>query len=138
MPAAPTVDCHIRVRYAEADQMGVAYYAHYLAWFEMGRSEFCRAVGYPYSRIEEEGFLLVVAKATVRYKQPARYDDPLIIRSVMTEMRRRICRFGYSVIHAETGELIAEGTTTHLVVDRESGRPTSLPERIVEHFQGKE
>ena len=137
MPPAPTVDCRLRVRYAETDQMGVAHNSNYLVWFEVGRSEFCRAVGYPYSRIEEEGFVLVVAEATVRYKRPARYDDPLIVRSAVTKIGRRVCRFGYSILHAETGELIAVGATTHVVVDRESGRPTSLPEQVVEHFRDR-
>jgi acyl-CoA thioester hydrolase len=129
------VDLPFRVRYAETDQMGVAYYANYLVWFEMGRSEYCRAIGYPYTRIEEEGFVMVVAEATVRYRSPARYDDELIVRTTMTEVRSRVCSFGYQVIRKESGELLAEGETTHVVVDAESGKPTRMPPHYIEVFE---
>lgn len=134
MTGLRAVDLPFRVRYAESDQMGVAYYANYLVWFEMGRSEYCRAIGYPYTRIEEEGFVMVVAEATVRYRSPAHYDDELIVRSTMPEVRSRVCRFGYEIIRKESGEVLAEGETTHVIVDRETGRSTRMPESYIKIF----
>lgn len=129
------VDLHFRVRYAESDQGGFAYHANYLIWFEMGRSELCRTRGYPYSKIEENGLLLVVAEANCRYKRPARYDDPLIVRTSLTHSTRKVFKFSYQIIHAETGELKAEGETTHVVVSSDTGRPTSLPDHVLKALQ---
>ena len=134
MPEPLVADLPFRVRYAETDKMGVAYYANYLIWFEMGRSEYCRLAGYPYTRIEDEGFIMVVAEATVRYKRSAHYDDNLVVRTRMTEVKSRVCRFGYSITREDDGELIAEGETVHVVVDAEHGRPTRMPERYIEVF----
>jgi acyl-CoA thioester hydrolase len=134
MPEPRAVELRLRVRYAETDQGGVAYYANYFVWFEMGRSEYCRAVGYPYTKIEEQGYLMVVAEATARYKRSVRYDDPLIVRTTMPEIRRRVCRFGYQIINEDSGEPVAEGETTHVVVDMKSGRPTALPDNVVNYF----
>jgi acyl-CoA thioester hydrolase len=128
------VEVPVRVRYAETDQMGVAYYANYLVWFEMGRSEYCRAAGYPYSRIEEDGFVMVVAEASIRYKKPACYDDELVVRTRMTEVRPRVCRFAYEVVKRGGGDVLAEGETVHVVVDRESGRPTRMPQSYIDIF----
>lgn len=128
------VDLPFRVRYAETDQAGVAYYANYLVWFEMGRSEYCRAVGYPYARIEEGGMIMVVAEAGIRYKRAARYDDPLIVRTRMTEARRRTCRFEYEIVRQDSGGGLAEGFTVHVVVDRDNGRPIAMPADLLELF----
>ena len=118
----------IRVRYAETDRMGVVYHANYLVWFEIGRTEFCRARGFAYKDMEEnERAFLVVAESYCRYKAPANYDDELIIRTHVTELRRRSVRFGYEVIRAEDGVVIAEGETGHVVTDN-AGHVISMPE----------
>lgn len=118
----------IRVRYAETDQMGVVYHANYLVWFEIGRTEFCRARGFAYKDMEEnDGAFLVVAESYCRYKAPARYDDGLIVRTHITELRRRSLRFGYEIINATDGRIIAEGETGHVVTDANS-RVITLPE----------
>src|SRR5437762_1907761 len=94
----------IRVRYAETDRMGVVYHANYLVWFEIGRTEFCRARGFAYKDMEEnDQAFLVVAESDCRYKAPANYDDLLIIRTHVTERRRRSVRFGYEIIRADDG-----------------------------------
>ena len=119
----------VRVRYAETDRMGVVYHANYLVWFEIGRTEFCRARGFAYREMEEdEASFLVVAEAYCRFKAPAFYDDDLIVRTHITEMRRRSVRFGYEIVRAETGQVIAEGETGHVVTDAQ-GRVRSMPER---------
>jgi acyl-CoA thioester hydrolase len=118
----------IRVRYAETDRMGVVYHANYLVWFEIGRTEFCRARGFAYKEMEEnEHAFLVVAESYCRYKAPAQYDDELIVRTHITELRRRSVRFGYEIIRATDGLIIAEGETGHVVTDP-TGRVISMPE----------
>ncbi len=119
----------VRVRYAETDRMGVVYHANYLIWFEIGRTEFCRARGFAYRDMEEnEDAFLVVAESYCRYKAPAMYDDELIVRTHITELRRRSVRFGYEVLRATDGQIIAEGETGHVVTDG-NGRVRTMPER---------
>ena len=86
------VDFEIRVRYAETDRMGVVYYANYLIWFEMGRSEYCRQQGFNYLDLEDLGYRLVVTEASCRYRNPARYDELIMVRTALHALRRRsIC-----------------------------------------------
>ena len=118
----------IRVRYAETDRMGVVYHANYLVWFEIGRTEFCRARGFAYRDMEENSdAFLVVAESYCRYKAPAFYDDELIVRTHITELRRRSVRFGYEIVRLSDGQVIAEGETGHVVTDP-NGRVISMPE----------
>ena len=118
----------VRVRYAETDRMGVVYHANYLVWFEIGRTEFCRARGFSYREMEENGrAFLVVAESYCRYKAPAYYDDELIIRTHITEIRRRSVRFGYEITRLSDDVVIAEGETGHVVTDP-AGRVISMPE----------
>jgi len=118
----------LRVRYSETDKMGVVYHANYLIWFEIGRTEFCRARGFSYRDMEEDdNAFLVVAESYCRYKAPAYYDDELLIRTHITELRKRSLRFGYEVIRASDGTVIAEGETGHVVTDA-NGRVRSFPE----------
>lgn len=118
----------VRVRYAETDKMGFVYHANYLVWFEIGRTEFCRARGFAYRDMEESGdAFLVVAESYCRYKAPAYYDDELIVRTHITEIRRRSLRFGYEIVRLSDDQIIAEGETGHVVTDR-AGRVRSLPD----------
>jgi acyl-CoA thioester hydrolase len=109
----------LRVRYAETDKMGIVYYANYLVWFEIGRTDYCRARGFSYRDMEEsEDAFLVVAEAYCRYKAAAYYDDELIVRTHITELRKRSLRFGYEIVRAANG---------HVVTDS-NGRVRSFPE----------
>ena len=118
----------LRVRYSETDKMGIVYYANYLIWFEIGRTEFCRARGFSYRDMEEnEDAFLVVAETYCRYKAPAYYDDELLIRTHITELRRRSLRFGYEIARVSNGQIISEGETGHVVTDS-TGRVRSFPE----------
>lgn len=122
----------LRVRYAETDKMGVVYHANYLIWFEIGRTEYCRARGFSYRDMEEsENAFLVVAESYCRYKAPAYYDDVLIVRTHITELRRRSLRFGYEIIRDSDGVVIAEGETGHVVTDA-GGRVKSMPAGFAE------
>jgi len=122
----------LRVRYAETDKMGMVYHANHLVWFEIGRTEFCRARGFSYRDMEEnENAFLVVAESYCRYKAPAYYDDVLIVRTHVTELRRRSLRFGYEVVRETDEVVIAEGETCHVVTDSE-GHVRSLPPAFAE------
>jgi acyl-CoA thioester hydrolase len=117
----------LRVRYSETDKMGIVHHANYLIWFEIGRTEFCRARGFSYREMEEtDNAYLVVAESYCRYKAPARYDDQLLVRTHITELRRRSLRFGYEIVRVADGQIIAEGETGHVVTDA-NGRVRSFP-----------
>jgi len=123
-----------RVRYAETDQMGVVHHGNYFTWFEIGRVELCREVGFEYKQMEtEDDSFIVVAEAHCRYKRPARFDDVLEIRTRVTQSQRRTLRFGYEIFNQATGELIATGETLHVICDS-LGRPKSLPEKYRQFF----
>jgi acyl-CoA thioester hydrolase len=120
----------VRVRYPEVDGMGVAYHAHYLTWFELGRTELMRRAGWPYARLEQnDGLYFPVIEAQARYHAPARYDDELSVRTRVGRVGGARVRFDYRITHASTERLLASGFTVHAVVTR-SGRPGRLPVRI--------
>jgi acyl-CoA thioester hydrolase len=120
-------ETEIRVRYAETDQMGIVHNANYLVWFEVGRSDYCRARGFSYKEMEEESALMVVAESYCRYKSPAYYEDVLIVRTKVEEIRSRSLRFIYEIFRPADETLLAEGETLHLVTD-ENKKVRSLPE----------
>jgi acyl-CoA thioester hydrolase len=124
----------VRVRYAETDQMGVVYHGNYFTWFEIGRVELCRQLGFEYKRMEtEDDSFIVVADAHCRYKRPARFDDLLVIRTKVSQSQRRTVRFDYEIIDQASGELLATGDTLHVICDR-LGKPKSLPEKYRRYF----
>ena len=122
-------EARLTVRYAETDQMGVAYYANYLVWMEVGRVEYCRSVGFRYKDMEvEDGVLLAVVEAHCRYLHPARYDDQVLVRTWIEEASPRMVRFGYEMLLAEGGRKLATGQTKHLFCNRQM-KPARLPEK---------
>ncbi len=133
--ARDVVDCEIRVRYAETDQMGIAYYANYLVWFEVGRSEFCRKRDFSYAELEKMGFKLVVTEAQCKYRNAVRYDDVVTIRTRLKDLNKRILTFGYEIIRKEDGEVAATGESRHLCVDA-SSKPKSLPTEFLKRLAG--
>jgi acyl-CoA thioester hydrolase len=130
-----SVTTEIRVRYAETDQMNVVYYANYLVWFEIGRTELLRAAGLTYERLEKDhGCILPVAESRCRYRSPARYDDRISIETRPAMVRGPVVKFAYRILRKELAEegteretLLAEGETTHVVCDAQMNR-ISLPE----------
>jgi len=127
------VTAEVRVRYAETDQMGVVYYANYLVWFEVGRVELLRALGFSYSVLEtEHECILPVVEATCRYRSPARYDDQILIETSPALLRGSVIKFAYRVLRkAQEGAeptLLAEGETTHVVCDDQMNKKP-LPEK---------
>lgn len=133
-PRMNTSEIRFRVRYAETDQMGVVYHANYLIWMEMGRVELCRSLGVRYRDMEEQdGVLLAVAAAECRYMRPARYDDEVAVRTVVSRATTRLLVFTYEVLLADTRELLCTGKTTHVFCGRDL-RPCQLPEKYRDAF----
>ncbi len=127
----PRLHVHpLRVIYGDTDQMGVAYYANFLRWFEVGRNEYLRALGYPYTRLEEQGIVLPVVEVGCRYLRPAVYDDLLHIESRIEELGRVRVRFAYRIARASTDETLATGFTVHGSLGRQ-GAPSRLPEHFL-------
>ena len=125
-------ETEIRVRYAETDKMGIVHHSNYLIWFEAGRSDLCRARGFSYKEMEEnEQALMVVAESYVRYKSPSYYEDELVVRTRVAEIRSRSIRFIYEIVRPEDDVLVAEGETLHLVTDT-SKRVRQIPESYKE------
>jgi acyl-CoA thioester hydrolase len=124
-----THEARLRVRYAETDQMGVAYHANYLVWMEIGRVEYCRAAGIRYREMEEDdGILLTVAEARCRYTHPARYDDEVVVETVVTRAHPRMVSFGYTMRRAADRTVLATGETKHVFCGRDL-QPRKLPEK---------
>jgi acyl-CoA thioester hydrolase len=119
----------VRVRYAETDQMGVAWHGGYFAWFEVGRTDFLRERGCTYRELEAQGLRLPVIEARAAYRSPAFYDDVLEIHTRITELRGARVSFEYAVHRGDGPEPIATGFTSHAALDG-SGRPRRLPEGL--------
>lgn len=118
----------LRVRYGETDQMGHAYYANYLYWFEQARGAWCRARGFTYKSLEEMGYMLPVVEAHVRYKGEIRYDDLVVVRVWMEEVKRAAMLFKYEVVLDGADKVLTEGHTWHVLMGRERKAITIPPE----------
>jgi acyl-CoA thioester hydrolase len=119
----------VRVRYAETDQMGVVYHANYFVWFEVGRTDLLRSTGWTYREMEADGLSLPVIEAHCEFKQPARYDDELEVKTIGELMSPVRVAFNYEIVRQADGGLLATGRTVHATLDRE-GRPSRLPDRV--------
>jgi acyl-CoA thioester hydrolase len=128
-PAARVATPTVRVRYAETDKMGVVYYANYLIWFEVGRCEWLREAGPSYGEIERAGIILPVVRAECEYRQPARYDDELEIRTRGTLLSPVRVEFAYEIVRRTDQAVTARGRTVHASTDA-SGRLVRLPPEI--------
>lgn len=106
----------IRVRYGETDQMGHAYYANYLLWFEQARGAWCRDRGFTYKSLEEMGYMLPVVEVHARYRDEIRYDDLVVVRVWLAEVRRAALQFRYQVVQSRNGRLCTEGYTWHVLM----------------------
>jgi acyl-CoA thioester hydrolase len=125
----------LRVRYAETDQMGVVYHSNFLIWFEIGRVELIRQLGIRYRDMEQQDNCHIpVADLHVRYKEPAYYDDEIVVRTRLKDVHRSLLRFQYEILRAEDRKLLAQGETAHVVVDDKLKR-CSLPEKYISIFR---
>lgn len=119
-----------RVNYSEVDQMGVAYHARYVVWFDMARTEHIRRTGVSYRDLEARGILLVVGELRVRYRRPARYDDLVRVRCWVRDCASRRVTFGYAVERVADGELLVTAETAMMALNQDF-RPARLPEEIM-------
>jgi acyl-CoA thioester hydrolase len=127
-------DTSVRVRYAETDQMGVVYHSNFLIWFEVGRVELMRALGFDYKQMEiQDDTFIVVADAHCRYHHPARYDEVLTVRTRILEAKNRTLKFGYEVLRQSDNTLLATGHTIHVACNR-AGHVRQFPEKYKEAF----
>jgi acyl-CoA thioester hydrolase len=122
-------EIRVRVNYSETDQMGVVYHARYLVWLDVARTEHLRASGMSYRDLEAGGLRLAVSEVAVRYRQPARYDDPVRVRCWVRDLASRRVDFGYAVEHDGDNRLLATAFTSLLALDR-SMNPTRLPDSV--------
>lgn len=127
-------DVTIRVRYAETDQMGVVYHSNYLIWFEVGRVEIMRSLGFDYKKMEaEDDCYLVVAEVQCRYHHPARYDELLTVRTRILAAKNRMLKFGYELFRQPDQKLLATGYSTHISCRRD-GHVKHFPEKYKNAF----
>ena len=134
-PNGVVCESRLRVRYAETDQMGVVYHANHFIWFEIGRVELMRQLGFAYRDLEREHECFIpVVDARCRYKAPARYDDEIIVRTHLKNVRESILHFGYELVRVGDGELLAEGETTHMILDAKM-KASTLPPAFLKTFR---
>lgn len=129
---------HIRVRYADTDQMGYVYYGAYANYYEESRAEAMRALGFPYKEMEKNGIMLPVTRMSVKFIGPAFYDEKITVRTMITELPNRFVQFKYE-IYNEAAKLINEGETQLVFVDANTRKMKQAPAEMIDklrHFFG--
>lgn len=132
-----TAEIQLRVRYGETDQMGYCYYGNYAQYFEVGRVEALRSLGWSYKEMEEKGFMLPVSSFSVKYIAPAFYDDLLTVITRIIDLKGVRLLFEYEIKN-EKGQLVSTADTTLVFVDKNTMRPTTPPEDFVSLIFSKE
>src|ERR1700678_1994379 len=128
-------ETRLRVRYAETDKMGVVYHANHFIWFEVGRVELLRQLGFSYRDMEDkDGRFIAVVEAKCRYRASTLYGEEVIVRTTLSNVRDSVIHFAYELLRADDSSLIAEGETTHIVTD-ENMKVTVLPEKYLKAFR---
>jgi acyl-CoA thioester hydrolase len=120
----------LSVRFAETDAQGIAHNANYLVWFEVARVEYLARHAGGYQRLRDEGVEALVLESHVRYLQPARFGDPLVVHARCVDVRGARFRYEYEIRRGE--ELVADGWTRHATVDARTMRPTRVPPWLIE------
>lgn len=135
----PVFRMQYRIIYGDTDAGGLVYYANYLRFMEMGRTEMMRSRAIPYSEMEEQGIILPVTESYLRYKAPARYDDLITIATSLAEIKRVSCRFHFRITREEEKrnreQLLVKGFTNHACINRQ-GKLMSFPDNIRKAIQG--
>ena len=127
-------ETRLRVRYAETDRMGIVYHANFAIWFEVGRVELLRQLGFEYSQMEQQDKCHIpVVDLRVRYKAPAQYDDEIVVRTELKNARATLLHFSYEVFREPGRTLLATGETMHIIVDHKFER-RPLPEKYMKAF----
>jgi acyl-CoA thioester hydrolase len=124
-------EVRLRVRYAETDQMGVAYHSNHFIWFEVGRVELLRQLGFSYKEMEQtDNCHMPVVDAHCRYRVPAVYDEEVVVRTSLKNVRESVAHFVYELRRGSDGMLLATGETKHLAIDSDK-KITSFPEKYM-------
>ena len=110
--------------------MGVVYYGNYLTYFEVGRTELMRALGFPYSELEAEGYTLVVTETALKYHANVGYDSIITVKTAITDVRKVRVRFDYEIVSADNG-LLVNGHTVHACLDSDQ-KPARIPSDMKE------
>ena len=124
----------IRIRYAHTDQMGYCYYGNYAQFYEIGRVEALRDLGFSYKKIEESGILLPVIDFNIKYINPAYYDDLITVNTIIKELPSARIKFEYEIFN-ESGEKLNFGTTTLVFINKKTNRPTKCPLELIEKLK---
>lgn len=124
----------IRIRYGETDQMGYVYYGNYAQFFEIGRVEMLRSLGLSYRQMEEAGIMLPVVNFSVKYIKPARYDDLITIKTIISEIPGVKIKFDYE-IYNESDLLLTKAHTELVFVKKEDMRPTKAPDALIKKLE---
>lgn len=124
----------IRVRYGETDQMGVVYHANYASYFEVGRTEWLREYGITYKSMEETGVILPVISLEIKYKNSARYDDLLTIKTSIKKLPSARIEFDYELVN-ESGDLLATGSTDLVFINMKRNRPMRCPDYLLDKLK---
>jgi acyl-CoA thioester hydrolase len=129
MMASKIHKTEIKVRYAETDNMGIVYYANYLVWFEVGRTEYLLAEGLDYREVEKDGLFMAVVEAHCVYKAPARYGESVVVETRPEDVKNSSLKFTYRVVRKGDQKLLCEGYTTDVLIDKEM-KPRKIPQKI--------
>lgn len=134
----PTRETRVRVRYAETDQMGVAYHANYLVWMEIGRTEYGKPDGFFYTELEAEGIVMTVVEAQLRYVSAVRYDEEVITRTRIAAANLRMIEFAYDLFAVEGSRerKLAAGLTRHFYCTLSPGNRELRPAKLPPRFRG--
>jgi len=124
----------IRVRYAETDQMGYAYYGNYATYFEVARVEALRSLNFSYKQLEKDGVMLPVLEFGIKYFKPGFYDDELTIKTMISELPSARIKFDYETYNSE-GVLLNKANTTLVFVSVKTKRPTSAPQHLLDKLK---
>ncbi|TXE17429.1 acyl-CoA thioesterase [Psychroserpens burtonensis] len=129
-----TTEIEFRVRYSETDQMGVVYHGNYAQYFEMGRTDWLREIGFSYRAIEEGGIMLPVISLMLNYKKSARYDDLIKVKTRLVKLPTAKIEFDYEIVN-ENNEILTTGNSVLVFIDIKKNRPTKCPDYILDKLQ---
>ncbi len=129
-------ETQIRIHYALTDQMGIVYYGHYAQFYEIGRTEAIRQIGFTYKEIEAMGIIMPVVETSSRFLRPAKYDDLITIKTLVKEMPVGHKIVFYSEIYNENDKLLNTGETTLFFTAAKTMKRCEIPEVLKEKLAG--
>lgn len=130
-------DIKVRVIFADTDAMGVVYHSNYLKWFESVRNEFLRALSYPHTLLDEMGIWFPVMEAHCNYKAPAKYDEVIIVRTKIAELKAASIKMSYEIFNEETGSLLVTGYTRSGITDHNL-KPINIRKKFPDFYKAME